>query len=148
KNTGKPTITYKLRDWLLSRQRYWGTPIPIINCPKCGLVPAPEKDLPATLPTDAAVTGTGETPLKQSAPFLNVKCPRWGGAAKRETDTMDTFVDSSWYYARYTDPKDSKGPFDPAQAGAWLPVNQYIGGIEHATMHLIYSRFWHKAMRD
>ncbi len=148
KNAGKLTVTYKLRDWLLSRQRYWGTPIPMINCPKCGLVPVPEKDLPVRLPTDVEFTGTGESPLKQSASFLNVACPTCGGPAKRETDTMDTFVDSSWYYARYIDPRNAKAPFDSAKANAWLPVNQYIGGIEHATMHLIYSRFWHKAMRD
>src|SRR6185312_14509769 len=105
-------------------------------------------DLPVKLPTDVEFTGTGESPLKQSASFLNVKCPKCSGAAKRETDTMDTFVDSSWYYARYTDAKDTHAPFDSAIANPWLPVNQYIGGIEHATMHLIYSRFWHKAMRD
>jgi len=148
KNAGHPMVTYKLRDWLLSRQRYWGTPIPMINCAKCGLVAVPEKDLPVLLPMDVEFTGTGESPLAQSASFVNVKCPTCGAPAKRETDTMDTFVDSSWYYARYTDSKDSNAPFDSAKANNWLPVNQYIGGIEHATMHLIYSRFWHKAMRD
>jgi leucyl-tRNA synthetase len=146
--SGKLTVTYKLRDWLVSRQRYWGTPIPMISCPKCGVVPVPEKDLPVLLPTDVQFTGTGESPLAQSASFVNVKCPKCGGPARRETDTMDTFVDSSWYYARYTDARQSAKPFDPAKTNPWLPVNQYIGGIEHATMHLIYSRFWHKAMRD
>ena len=148
KDAGQPTVTYKLRDWLLSRQRYWGTPIPMLTCETCGLVPAAEKDLPVLLPTDVEFTGTGESPLSKSASFLNAKCPKCGGKARRETDTMDTFVDSSWYYARYADPKESKAPFDSARANPWLPVNQYIGGIEHATMHLIYSRFWHKAMRD
>ena len=141
-------MTYKLRDWLVSRQRYWGTPIPMINCPKCGLVAVPEKDLPVLLPTDVEFTGTGESPLAQSASFVNVKCPKCSGPAKRETDTMDTFVDSSWYYARYIDARQTKAPFESAKANDWLPVNQYIGGIEHACMHLIYSRFWHKAMRD
>jgi leucyl-tRNA synthetase len=146
--SGKLTVTYKLRDWLVSRQRYWGTPIPMISCPKCGIVPVPEKDLPVELPTDVEFTGKGESPLAQSASFVNVKCPKCGGIAQRETDTMDTFVDSSWYYARYTDAHQKDKPFDPATADAWLPVNQYIGGIEHATMHLIYSRFWHKAMKQ
>jgi leucyl-tRNA synthetase len=148
KSIGKATVTYKLRDWLLSRQRYWGTPIPMLNCEKCGLVPVAEKDLPVVLPTDVEFTGTGESPLAQSPTFINATCPECGGKARRETDTMDTFVDSSWYYSRYTDSKNSHGPFDSSKANAWLPVNQYIGGIEHATMHLIYSRFWHKAMRD
>ena len=144
---GRPTVTYKLRDWLVSRQRYWGTPIPMIACATCGVEPVPEKDLPVLLPTDVQFTGTGESPLAQSASFMNVKCPKCGGAARRETDTMDTFVDSSWYYARYTDAHQNSKPFDSAKANPWLPVNQYIGGIEHATMHLIYSRFWHKAMK-
>jgi leucyl-tRNA synthetase len=148
KNVGKPTVTFKLRDWLLSRQRYWGTPIPMLNCDTCGLVPVAEKDLPVRLPTDVEFTGAGESPLAKSASFLNAVCSKCGGKARRETDTMDTFVDSSWYYSRYTDAKNDKHPFDIATANAWLPVNQYIGGIEHATMHLIYSRFWHKAMRD
>ncbi len=146
-NVGKPTVTYKLRDWLVSRQRYWGTPIPMIHCPTCGIVPVPEKDLPVVLPTDIEFTGKGESPLAQSASFIHVKCPKCGADAKRETDTMDTFVDSSWYYSRYLDPRNSTSAFDSAKANAWLPVNQYIGGIEHACMHLIYSRFWHKAMK-
>jgi len=144
---GKATVTFKLRDWLVSRQRYWGTPIPMINCSACGIVPVPEHELPVKLPMDVKFTGEGESPLKQSTSFANVKCPACGGSAKRETDTMDTFVDSSWYYARYMDARNNLQPFTPAQAARWLPVNQYIGGIEHACMHLIYSRFWHKAMQ-
>jgi len=124
RKSGKLTVTYKLRDWLVSRQRYWGTPIPMINCPKCGIVPVPEKDLPVVLPTDVMFTGKGESPLAQSASFVNVKCPKCAGAAQRETDTMDTFVDSSWYYARYTDARQSAKPFDPAKTNPWLPVNQ------------------------
>ena len=118
---GKATVTYKLRDWLVSRQRYWGTPIPMIDCPKCGIVPVPEKDLPVVLPTDVEFTGKGESPLAQSASFVNVKCPKCAGAARRETDTMDTFVDSSWYYARYTDARQSAKPFDPANANPGCP---------------------------
>ncbi len=145
---GKPSLTYKLRDWLVSRQRYWGTPIPMVSCPSCGVVPVNEADLPVLLPMDVKFTGTGESPLAQSPGFVQVKCPSCHRDASRETDTMDTFVDSSWYYARYTDAKQDKKPFDTAHAQRWLPVNQYIGGIEHACMHLIYSRFWHKAMKD
>ncbi len=148
KGKGKATVTFKLRDWLVSRQRYWGTPIPMLNCPKCGLLPESEDKLPVELPKDVEFTGMGESPLKKSASFANAVCPTCGGKAQRETDTMDTFVDSSWYYSRYTDARNSQKPFDPALAKAWLPANQYIGGIEHACMHLIYSRFWHKAMRD
>lgn len=148
KGLGKATKTYKLRDWLVSRQRYWGTPIPMIQCSTCGIVPVPEKDLPVRLPTDVEFTGTGESPLAQSASFVNVPCPKCGKPAKRETDTMDTFVDSSWYYSRYVDSKNDKQPFQPSLAKTWIPVNQYVGGIEHACMHLIYSRFWHKAMKD
>ena len=148
RSSGRLMTTYKLRDWLVSRQRYWGTPIPMIHCPACGIVPVDEKDLPVLLPVDIQLTGTGESPLAQSAAFVQVNCPRCHGAARRETDTMDTFVDSSWYFARFTDSKNSRAPFEKALADSWLPVNQYIGGIEHATMHLVYSRFWHKAMRD
>ncbi|MFH1368298.1 MAG: leucine--tRNA ligase [Elusimicrobiota bacterium] len=145
---GKKSVNYRLKEWLLSRQRYWGTPIPMIHCDKCGIVPVPEKDLPVTLPKDVKLTGVGRSPLDENAEFITVKCPKCGGKAKRETDTMDTFVDSSWYYARYCDPKNSNEPVDRQAADAWLPVDQYVGGIEHACMHLIYSRFWHKVMKD
>ncbi|MDR3253680.1 MAG: leucine--tRNA ligase [Endomicrobium sp.] len=145
---GKKTVNFKLKNWLISRQRYWGTPIPMIHCKVCGIVPVPEKDLPVVLPEDVKFTGKGESPLKSSETFLNVKCPLCGMDAKRETDTMDTFVDSSWYYLRYCDPLNNYSAFDAEKADYWMPVNQYIGGIEHACMHLIYSRFWYKVMRD
>jgi leucyl-tRNA synthetase len=141
------TITYRLRDWLVSRQRYWGTPIPIIYCPDCGAVPVPESDLPVVLPADAQFVPTGESPLKFHAGFRYVKCPQCGKDAERETDTLDTFVDSSWYQYRYLSPGYDQGPFDPSKRD-WLPVSQYTGGIEHATMHLMYFRFFTKAMRD
>jgi len=143
----RATVTYRLRDWLIGRQRYWGTPIPIIYCPKCGTVPVPEEDLPVLLPEDAEFLPTGESPLKFHAGFLNVKCPQCGEDAQRETDTIDTFVDSSWYQYRYLSPHYDEGPFDPSKRD-WLPVHQYTGGIEHATMHLMYFRFFTKAMRD
>jgi len=143
----KGTITYRLRDWLISRQRYWGTPIPIIYCPSCGTVPVPETDLPVLLPEDSEFVPTGESPLKHDARFKNVPCPACGEPAERETDTMDTFMDSSWYQYRYLSPHHSAGPFDPAKL-AWTPVDQYTGGIEHATMHLMYFRFFTKVMRD
>ncbi|MCA6071608.1 MAG: leucine--tRNA ligase [Endomicrobium sp.] len=145
---GKKTINFKLKDWLISRQRYWGTPIPMIYCEKCGTVAVPEKDLPILLPEDVEFTGEGESPLKSSKTFVNVKCPKCGADARRETDTMDTFIDSSWYYARYCDARNDATAFDSAKLDYWMPVNQYVGGIEHACMHLIYSRFWHKVMRD
>ncbi|MDR2191999.1 MAG: leucine--tRNA ligase [Endomicrobium sp.] len=145
---GKKTINFKLKDWLVSRQRYWGTPIPFIHCPNCGCVPVAEKDLPVRLPEDAEFTGSGESPLKTSKNFLNAKCPKCGAPSQRETDTMDTFVDSSWYYARYCDAKNDGAPFSSDIVNYWMPVDQYVGGIEHACMHLIYSRFWYKAMRD
>lgn len=146
KKLGKKTVQYKLKDWLISRQRYWGTPIPIIYCDKCGIIPVPEKDLPVKLP-EKVKFGKGN-PLATNKEVLNVKCPKCKGKARRETDTMDTFYDSSWYYIRFADNKNSKAPFDKNKVGYWLPVNQYIGGAEHATMHLIYARFFTKALRD
>ena len=146
KKLGKKTINFKLRDWLISRQRYWGTPIPFIYCEKCGLVPVPESDLPIKLPYDVKF-GDGN-PLKTNSEFVNCSCPKCNSPAKRETDTMDTFFDSSWYYLRYTDNKNDKVPFDKELVKKWLPVNQYIGGAEHACMHLIYARFFTKALRD
>jgi len=145
---GKPTVTYRLKDWGISRQRFWGTPIPMIFCQKDGIVPVPESDLPVILPENVDASVTGGSPLSHVPEFLNVKCPKCGGPARRETDTMDTFVDSSWYFYRYTDPKNDKAPFDSAKANYWFPIDQYIGGVEHAILHLIYSRFWTKFMRD
>src|SRR5271166_6195089 len=144
---GKATITYRLKDWGISRQRYWGTPIPIIYCPGCGIVPVPEKDLPVLLPENVDITLTGGSPLGRVPEFVNVKCPKCGGAARRETDTMDTFVDSSWYFYRYTSPALETRPLDSDAVGYWFPIDQYIGGVEHAILHLIYSRFWTKVMR-
>lgn len=145
---GKGAITYRLRDWGISRQRYWGTPIPMIHCPQCGIVPVPEKDLPVRLPVNIEITGKGRSPLENVPEFVNVACPQCGAAARRETDTMDTFVDSSWYFYRYCDPQNDQQPFDPAKVAHWFPMDQYIGGITHAILHLLYSRFWTKFMRD
>jgi leucyl-tRNA synthetase len=145
---GKGEIIFRLKDWGISRQRYWGTPIPVLYCEKCGMVPVPDKDLPVVLPPMAKFSGLGESPLASVPEFVNVKCPKCGGAARRETDTMDTFFDSSWYFYRYADPHNDKAPFDPALVRYWLPVDQYIGGIVHAILHLLYTRFFCKVMRD
>jgi len=148
KGFGKATVTFRLKDWGVSRQRYWGTPIPMIHCEKDGVVPVPEDQLPVLLPEQIEITQQGGSPLSRVPEFVNVICPKCGGPAKRETDTMDTFVDSSWYFYRYTDSKNANAPFDSAIASYWFPIDQYIGGVEHAILHLIYSRFWTKVMRD
>jgi leucyl-tRNA synthetase len=145
---GKKTVTYRLKDWGISRQRYWGTPIPMLYCARCGVVPVPEDQLPVVLPDNVAITLQGGSPLSRVPEFVNATCPKCGGAARRETDTMDTFVDSSWYFYRYTCAYLNDRPLDTATVDYWFPIDQYIGGVEHAILHLIYSRFWTKFMRD
>lgn len=145
---GKRTVNYRLRDWGISRQRYWGTPIPIVYCDACGTVPVPYEDLPVILPLDLDLLEGGRSPLTESESFLKVSCPNCGKQARRETDTMDTFVDSSWYFGRYTCPHYTRGPLEPEAVSYWMPVDQYIGGIEHAILHLLYSRFWTMFLRD
>ncbi len=148
KGFGKKSVQYKLRDWLISRQRYWGAPIPIVYCEKCGIVPVPEKDLPVRLPENVEFLPTGQSPLMLSEEFKHTTCPKCGGPAHREVETMDTFVDSSWYFLRYVNPKSGDKPFNPDDVNYWLPVDQYIGGVEHAVLHLLYSRFITKVLHD
>ena len=148
KGFGRAETIFRLKDWGISRQRYWGTPIPVVYCSKDGLVPVPDKDLPVLLPPNPKLTGMGESPLASTPEFVNTTCPKCGGPAKREADTMDTFVDSSWYFYRYCDPQNDQAPYDSAKVAYWFPIDQYIGGITHAILHLLYSRFWCKVMRD
>ena len=148
KGFGKAKTQYRLRDWLISRQRYWGAPIPVVYCEHCGIQPVDEKDLPVLLPTDIDITVQGKSPIVTSPTFMKTTCPKCGGPATRETDTMDTFICSSWYYLRYVDPHNTEMPFSKDKVNYWLPVNQYVGGIEHAILHLLYSRFFTKALRD
>ena len=145
---GTESTTFRIKDWGISRQRYWGTPIPMIHCPSCGTVPVREEDLPVLLPLDVEITGKGKSPLESVPSFINTTCPKCGGPARRESDTMDTFVDSSWYFYRYCDPRNDNAPFDSEVIRQWFPIDQYIGGVTHAILHLIYSRFWTKVMRD
>ena len=145
---GEGTVQYRLKDWGISRQRYWGTPIPVLYCEKCGMVPVPADDLPVLLPKTVEFSGRGDSPLAQIPEFVNATCPECGGPARRETDTMDTFVDSSWYFFRFCDPKNPDLPFDPDKVGYWGPVDFYSGGVEHAILHLIYSRFFSRVFRD
>ncbi|MBI2524807.1 MAG: leucine--tRNA ligase [Candidatus Rokubacteria bacterium] len=145
---GEARVNYRLRDWGISRQRYWGAPIPVLHCASCGMVPEREDRLPVVLPEDVQISGKGGSPLAEVASFVNASCPRCGGPARRETDTMDTFVESSWYFLRYCSPRYAEGMFDPKAAAYWMPVDQYIGGIEHAVLHLLYARFYTKVLRD
>jgi leucyl-tRNA synthetase len=145
---GEPTVNFRLRDWGVSRQRYWGAPIPVVHCEKCGTVPVKREDLPIILPEDVKLTGAGESPIAQVESFVNTPCPSCGGNARRETDTMDTFVESSWYFIRYTSPNHKDKAFDAKEVAYWMPVDQYIGGIEHAILHLMYSRFFTMVLRD
>ncbi|HEV2274782.1 MAG TPA: class I tRNA ligase family protein, partial [Acidobacteriaceae bacterium] len=145
---GETTVTFRLKDWGVSRQRYWGTPIPVVYCDRDGIVPVPDDQLPVLLPENIEITQQGGSPLAKVPGFVNTVCPRCGEPARRETDTMDTFVDSSWYFYRYIDAKNSAAPFAQEKAAYWFPIDQYIGGVEHAILHLIYSRFWTKVMRD
>jgi leucyl-tRNA synthetase len=148
KGFGQSAITFRIKDWGISRQRYWGTPIPVIHCPACGVVAVPDDQLPVLLPDHVDIAGAGRSPLETVPEFVNAACPKCGGAARRETDTMDTFIDSSWYFYRYCDPHNDRAPFDSAKIAYWFEIDQYIGGVEHAILHLIYSRFFTKVMRD
>ena len=148
KGIGKRKVNYRLRDWLISSQRYWGAPIPVVNCEKCGIVPVPEEDLPVILPEHIEFDPKGDSPLAQYKKFLNTNCPKCGGFAKRESDTMDTFVCSSWYFLRFTDPNFEEQPFRKEVVDYWMPVDQYIGGVEHAILHLMYARFFTKVLHD